>query len=231
VCFCLDKCLDSTFDTLVYARAQVVSPHFCLKKRRGSAVLSYPETATFREFADIARFKPGYITKLKADGRLVLTEDGKRVRVAESLQRIQDTKDPSKIGVALRHAAARAGQSPEGAPLAGDADAPAEADDMAKPTPGYQHWRERSERAKALQAERENEIADGKLLVAVDVAHAVSAGVITLRTRLESLPDMLAPQLVTINDEAKARALLAGEIEHALHELERQFSAIAKEAA
>ena len=69
--------------------------------------MTHPETSTFGEFAKIARFKASYVTQLKNDNRLVLTDDGKRVRVAESLARIAATKDPSKAGVAARHAAAR----------------------------------------------------------------------------------------------------------------------------
>jgi len=187
---------------------------------------SYPETASFADFARIAGFRASYIKQLKDADRLVLTEDRKRVRVAESLQRIEDTKDPTKIGVARRHAADRAAA----AAVADDAQPPPEADpndDVA----GTQSIRRDVEAEKLRQLRRENDLAESKLLVATDVANAVRAGVVTLRTRLESLPDTLAPQLITINDEAKARSLLAAEIEHALHELERQFGAIAREAA
>lgn len=195
---------------------------------------SHPATASFKEFAQIAKFKPSYITQLKGEGRLVLTDDGKRVRVAESLQRIADTKDPSKIAVARRHAAEREAAATQ---AAADADgdgassepgvtaAKAKSDDA-----GYQHWRERSERAKALQAERENAIAEGKLLAADDVAHVVRGSVVTLRTRLESIPDTLAPQLAVVSEEAKVRTLLASAIEHALNELERQFNQLARAA-
>ncbi|MEO7773588.1 MAG: terminase small subunit, partial [Steroidobacteraceae bacterium] len=62
--------------------------------------MTAPETATFSQFAVIAGYKPGYITALRKDGRLVLTEDGKRVKVAESIQLIKDTKDPARIAVA-----------------------------------------------------------------------------------------------------------------------------------
>ncbi|MGH8121206.1 MAG: hypothetical protein ACREPT_00355 [Rudaea sp.] len=198
--------------------------------------MTHPETASLSEFAGIAKFKPSYITQLKKDDRLVLTPDGKRVRVAESLDRIAATKDPSRIGVVRRHAAERA------APLSNAAPSPEPEADRAQEPPeppdgnskgndsGFQYWRERSERARALQAERENLIADGKLLLADDViavsAHAVSI----LRTRMESLADILAPQVVGARDEAKARALIADAHEHALAELSRQFGTLAKES-
>jgi len=188
---------------------------------------SYPETASFADFARIANFRASYIKQLKDNDRLVLTDDGKRVRVAESLQRIDDTKDPSKIGVARRHAAARAA-----AEQVDDVDTAAtEETDPNGDVAGTQSIRRDVEAEKLRQLRRENDLAEGKLLIATDVANAVRTGVVTLRTRLESLPDTLAPQLITITDEAKARSLLAAEIEHALHELERQFGAIAREAA
>jgi hypothetical protein len=62
-------------------------------------------TATFARFARILECSKSYVTQLKADGRLVLTDDSQRVRVAESLERIRATADPAKAGVVARHAA------------------------------------------------------------------------------------------------------------------------------
>jgi hypothetical protein len=195
--------------------------------------VTLPETATLREFAGIARFRPSYVTQLKAEDRLVLTEDGKRVRVAESLARIEATKDPAKIGVAARHAAARTesghDQAAQSAPKAPPPQA-AESGDDTVTTAGFQHWRERSERAKALSAERENALAEGKLMQAEDVVHAVNAHVTMLRTRLEALPDVVAPQLAAARDESHVRSLLAESIEHALAEMSRQFGELARAA-
>lgn len=187
-----------------------------------------PATAGLSEFATLIGKSPSWVTQLKADGRLVLTEDGKRVRVAESLARIEATQDPSKVGVAARHAAERAATA---APAVDEPiDTPSESDPN-EDVAGTQSIRRDVEAEKLRQLRRENDIAESKLLIAADVGHAVRTAATTLRTRLEALPDTLAPQLVTITDEAKARSLLASEIEHALHELERQFSAIAREAA
>lgn len=190
-----------------------------------------PETASFKEFAGIAGFRPGYITQLKADDRLILTADGKRVRVAESLQRIADTRDPSKIGVVRRHAAEREAGDEASADAPNGESAPAQQSHEGEGgTVGFQHWRERSERAKALAAERENAIADGKLMRADEVAAAIAHHTAALRGRLESLPDILAPQVVAARDEAKARALIADAIEHALGEISRAFGELARAA-
>src|SRR5690606_28339636 len=57
-------------------------------------------------------WKASYVTQLKAANRLVLTPDRRRVLVADSLRLIEDTRDPSKAGVAARHAAARGSANP-----------------------------------------------------------------------------------------------------------------------
>lgn len=201
--------------------------------------MAQPEVASFADFAGIARVRASYVTRLKADGRLVLTEDGKQVRVAESLQRIQATRDPGKAGVAARHAAARGAQvgegagggaiappAPNGAPAADD---PARGE--AEGEQGYQHWRARNERAKALASERENAIAEGKLLAASEVEAAIASAATTLRGRMESLPATLGPQLAVITDEAQLIATLAEAIEHMLEEVARQFAVVGRGAA
>lgn len=192
-----------------------------------------PDTATFREFAAIAGFKPGYITELKRTDRLILTDDGKRVRVRESMERIAATKDPARIGVVKRHAAERAAK--DAAPIVApgaqdDSDATGEPE-QPEGGSGYQYWRERGERAKALSAERENDIAEGKLMVAADVEQHIAAAATVLRTKLESLPDALAPELAAMTDENRVRTTLSQRIGEALTEISRQFEAIAKAAA
>lgn len=182
---------------------------------------------TFKAFARIlGERSPAYVHQLKSEDRLVLTSDGKRVLVDESLARIRETASPAHEGVAARHAAARA------AKVAGESDAPA-SDDDDKPepmSPGLQHWRERNEKAKALAAERDNAVAEGKLMDAAEVEAAVAGATTTLRSRLEGLPDVLAPQLAAASDEGEVRAVLAEAIEHALEEVSRQFHALARGA-
>ena len=190
-----------------------------------------PETASLKEFARIlGGVKPGYVSQLKADGRLVMAEDGKRVRVAESLQMIADTRDPSKLGVIRRHAAARAAEADAAPATTPEADDPAD-DALDGLGRTFHEARARREHYQALEAKRAYEVAIGKVVDAREVASIVSAAVVTLRTRLESLPDLLSPQLVGLQDEARARALLAEAIEHALDEASRQFGALAKAPA
>jgi len=199
-----------------------------------------PATASFAEFARILGCRRGWVTQLRKDDRLVLTDDGKAVRVAESLARVRATRDGTRAGVAARHAAARAGAQ-DNAPPPPSAPDDAEAAPEADPEPsadaaaaagfvdeGFQYWRRRGEKAKALAQERQNALAEGKLLDAGEVTASIASAVTSLRVRLETLPDTLGPQLAAIDDEARARALLAEAIEHVLEELSRQFAAVAK---
>lgn len=201
-----------------------------------------PETEGLREFASRLGCKPGYVTQLKEGGRLVLTEDGRRVRVAESLRLIDATRDPSKEGVRARHAAAR-GHDKENAPsvaAAGPegprttADAADEPIDPEEPIANNPHSMRRSkaladkEEALARKALREEQIEMGQLLVKTEVLTAVTDGVTQLRSELERLPPSLAPRLAAIADEDEVLSMLRDAIERALEQLVRKFSEIGK---
>lgn len=194
--------------------------------------MTTPETLGLKAFADHIGCKPSYITALKKAGRLVLTEDGKQVRVAESIARIEATRDPSMAGVAARHAQARgaelaAAQQPEaGQGMAADRVAETE-----KVGNTYQAARAVKERFLALAAKRDYEVSMGKLMPAEDVRHAIANAITVLRNDLENIPDSVAPVLASETDEARVRVLLADEIEHALSNLASRFAAIAKETA
>lgn len=182
--------------------------------------------ATLAEFARLEGWRKSYATQLRKDGRLIMvsTPDGDRVDVVASRALIEATKDPSKRAVAERHAAERAAsETPTGGAEVAEAEPAA--------TAGFQHWRERSERAKALAAERELALAEGQLTSTAEVAAAISDGVSMLRTRLEALPDTLGPQLAAEPDEGRCRALLAEAIEDLLGDLARKLSTMAKAPA
>lgn len=175
-----------------------------------------------KDFAAHIGCKPGYITKLKQDGRLVMRDDG-LVLVAESIARIEATRDPAKRAVAARHAAER------GAALAVDEApaAPAAPDQQAERVGNtYQAARAIKEKYLAMSARRDYEISMGKLLEADQVRAAVFSAGATLRTRLEALPEVLGPQIIAIKDERQAINLMAETIEHALEDIAREFSAI-----
>lgn len=205
---------------------------------------AHPEgTASFKAFARIlGERSPSYVTQLKGEGRLVLTDDGKRVRVDESLALIRSTADPSKAGVVARHAADRGVGQGGGATAAGGApggDDGADDESLANPADPVQESHARR-RAKALAdkaetdakaAERDYRISMGELLEAGEVEQAVRAAVATFRGSLENLPNTLAPELSGLSDEGRIRVALGEAFEHVLEELSRRFASIGRREA
>lgn len=186
--------------------------------------MSTPATLTQRQFADHIGCRPSYVTKLKQEGRLVLTDDEKRVRVAESIARIEATRDPAKRAVAERHATERGGalQAP-----AGEGTDKAPEDPAVLANPDYQAARAKREHFAAEREEMRYRQEAAELLVAVEVEGEVASILTELRTRLEALPDTLGPQLAPITDEQQVRTRLAEEIELALGEVARRLGGVA----
>ena len=170
-----------------------------------------------KDFAAHIGCKPGYITNLKQDGRLVMRDDG-LVLVAESIARIEATRDPAKRAVAARHAAER------GAALAaaGEGDRPTEDPDTLA-NPDYQQARAKREHYAAEREEMRYRQEAGELLVATEVEGQLATILTELRTRLEALPDTLGPQLAPLTDEQQVRTRLAEEIELALGDVARRM--------
>lgn len=195
-------------------------------------------TATFSEFAAQLGCRPSYITSLRKAGRLVLTADEKRVEVEASLQRIEDTRDPSKAGVVARHADARgqalAPSAVEPVPVVTQPTVPddgsEEADDeaLAAQSPDYQLWRARKERAAALREELKLG-EEAKLYVKIEDAKAIVAdSFVAARSHLEGLSDRLAPALAAEDDEQRVRAILAEEMEVGLSNLSQALGRLGR---
>lgn len=134
------------------------------------------------------------ISKLKSDGRLVMV--GNMVDVQASA---------AKIRVA-RVASMRADES------SGD-DA-----ERSTSTVGID-WRDRKERAQAQLAEIDVAHRAGLLLRADEVRSVVADAVTAIRSRLELLPEQVAPSLAAETDEHRIRLALAADIESALTDL------------
>jgi hypothetical protein len=204
------------------------------------ADLALPETEGFRAFADRLGTKPSYVTELRKAGRLVLTDDGRAVRVSASLERIQATRNPAHEGVRARHAAAREATPAEtpqappdealGAPLASTGGS-SDPDDLPFNSP-HQMRRAKAladkEEALARRALREEQVEMGQLLVLEEVVKVVVDAGMTLRRRLELLPDTLASRVTAMDDESQARMLMRDEIEQALEELDRKLRVFGK---
>ncbi len=143
----------------------------------------------------IGKSKP-YVTKLKKQGRLVMQDN--LVLVEESNRQIENTSDPSKTPEQHTEQHDETDQS-------------------------YNYWRTKNEKKKYYDADRESKLREGELIEAKQAAKAIMESGTIIRNRLESLPDMLAPQLINEPDEAKIRAVLVDQIEWILTELSEKF--------
>jgi hypothetical protein len=91
--------------------------------------------------------------------------------------------------------------------------------------------RERKDAAEAMLKEIELAERMGLLVELDKVVPVIASAAITLRSRIESMPDILAPQLAALNDEQKIRAMLADQFEGLLTELAAGFEAAGKGGA
>lgn len=197
-----------------------------------------------REFATRMNWRPSYITQLKKEGRLVLTADGRRVLVNESIERIAATRDPSRAGVRERHAAGRdappAAAMPDTMEATGEPGAGGGAiDELAEDAALALNSPHQLRRAKALADKeealarrtlREEAIEMGQLLVKDEVLSTVADSIVQLRSSLELLAPTLAPALAALDDEDEVRVMLRDAIEQALETLSRKLSTVGRTA-
>ena len=177
-----------------------------------------------------------YINELEKTGRAIRAPDGKHWLKAESLAAYRAGRDPSKQGVADRHAAARAASAPQAAPNQPAAPyAPADAPerDSAPTRPGaeaigssYQQARAVKEKFFALEAKRAYEVAIGSLRDAKEVEGIVATAMTEIRLRLQNLAVSLAPVIAAQTDEAQARATLTDAFEHTLRSASHHFDSL-----
>lgn len=162
-----------------------------------------PETLTPRQLAERLGYKPNYGNQLAKDGRFVFAPDGKQVLVQASIERFNATKDPSKQGVADRHALTRAGEI---SPSDGER-SPSDAQeyDYQSSKAKREHWA--AEREHAAFRKDAGELIE----LAQHIAAMADVGA-TVRSKLEAWASTLPPQLAG-RDEAAVRATLADQVE------------------
>lgn len=177
--------------------------------------MTTPETLTPREFAARLGYKPHYGNQLAKDGRLVFAPDGKRVLVQDSIARFEATKDPSRQGVADRHAAGRAATPAAPAEPSADPDGDASGDvpmyDFHNAKAKREHWA--AEREHAAFRKDAGELIE----LTTHIAAMADVGA-TVRSKLEAWASTLPPQLAG-RDEAAVRATLADQVELLLRAL------------
>jgi len=193
-----------------------------------------PNHITRQQLADLIGARaPSYINELEKTGRAVRAPDGKHWLKAESLAAYRAGKDPSKQGVADRHAAARVA-----APPPPDAGSPDEPPPRAQPTErdaaigsSYQQARAVKEKFFALEAKRAYEVAIGTLRDAREVEGLVATAMVEIRQRLENLATSIAPIVAAQADEAAVRATLREAFEHTLKSASHHFDQLKKAAS
>lgn len=190
---------------------------------------------TGKHLAAVLGFKPSYIVELKKQGRVVVAPAGRGYLHAESVALFEETRDPSRAGVVARHAATRAAAAaPTPAPAdAGDqepVDDSRESFEVLPTGDAKRRSRALADRAEwdAKAAERDYLISVGKLLDAGEVDRALAGAGTTLRTALERMVDVMAPQVAAQADEVKCRTLLWDEVAHSLEAIARAFRDIAQ---
>ncbi|MBB6578461.1 hypothetical protein HNP33_002543 [Comamonas odontotermitis] len=177
--------------------------------------------------------KRTYAYQLRKEGRLVPADDGsKRVWLRASMQRVQDTKDPSKAGVVARHAAARGAgmtQLPDDDAddeLAGGAGAQ-DAEGLAG---GYDFQSSKAKREHFAAAREENEYRReaGELIEVAEAKSAFADAAALLGAGLDAMAPTLAPQLVG-RDELAIRNALQDYAEELRGELAARIAKAAQE--
>lgn len=168
---------------------------------------------TRKQFADMMGWSPSYVTKLGEQGRLVLTEDSKRVKVAETRALIEGTEG-SRSDVAQRHADGRDKQA--GFPGNDGAEDDASLA-QAKKVKAVAEARRLA--ALADQEEMNRDKQAGALIAREDVDFVLNDYGATLRGLLENLADRLAPVVYPLKTLEETHAAISEATESLQHEL------------
>jgi hypothetical protein len=179
------------------------------------------QTMNQAQYATHRGVAKSYITKLKAEGRLVFTPAG-LIDVAASDALIAQTAEPNRTDAVERHAAARNAKTAPAAPAA-PAEPPQKSteEEVGKT---FHASKAVKEKYLALAARRDYEKSIGLLIDAHDAYYHMASVMTTCRATLERLPSQLAPELAGITDEGRVRQILSQYIQHALENLSKEIS-------
>lgn len=176
-----------------------------------------PRTMTQAAFARHMGVSKSYVHRLKTEGRLIMTPDGKRVDVEASVARMQETADPNRDDVAARWARAR-GKQLNIQRQAAEAEPPEDDEADTSANESFASARARKMAADANVAELELRKLQGSLVEMAAVRKAgADAGALT-RSEFERFLDDVVP-VIAPNDQARARALMIEHGEAFLHDI------------
>lgn len=160
-----------------------------------------------KDFAALRGISPAMVAKLKSRGRLVMNDAGDRVLVAESIERIERTRDPGRGGD-------RAEKGPALSPLSTAVGSVLGREGVPPGTQGDLSYNVQAAREKLASAQlRELELAEkaGRLVPASQVEALVFDQARLAREALMSIPDRVATILAAESDAAVVHAKLSAE--------------------
>jgi hypothetical protein len=167
-------------------------------------------TCTKSHFAKLISRSPSYITELIKQGRITLSDDGKRVEVEASLKMLADTASGTNPAVAARHEAERKqGRKKRKA---------------VEITEGTRtHYEIQLQAIKNNHNQLDYELAIKKRFPMLAVRDEAQALGNTLRTSVEKLIDLSAPRLAALTDNAQRAQLLRVEIKQLTRLIKAEF--------
>lgn len=198
-----------------------------------------PATMTLSAFNAHMGWKGRYVYELKKAGRLVMTEDGKRVLVAESIARVEATRDPSRAGVAQRHADNR-GYFVSGNRLQSNESMEKNSQNEIAESGGsyqFQESKAKREHFAALREEAAYRKEAGELMLSGEVIGTFSDAAAKLAGILDAVPATVGPLLAGLGQEDILRILTEqmdvarAEMAAALHKLTEEIKDRQKGAA
>lgn len=175
-------------------------------------------------------YKGRYAYQLAKEGRLVFAPDGKHVLVAESIKRIEATRDPSRQGVADRHAKERGySVSTQCTPDNGlQGETAANQGAASADSYQYQDAKAKKEHYAALREEAAYRKEMGELMDAGEVLGAFADAGAKVAGVLDALPATVGPMLVGQSQEEVMR-ILAEQMDIARAEMAAALNKLAAE--
>jgi hypothetical protein len=155
------------------------------------------------EFAKRIQRDPALVTRWRKAGKLVMSADGKRVCVRESLARLQLSLDPARGGHRGASGSASRDIASPASPAARIADPAPAMGDL-----NYQREAARDKRASAQQRELELAKSAGELVEVAAVQHRIADHARAALDFLAARRRRLAPTLALESDPRKVEALL-----------------------
>lgn len=192
--------------------------------------MTNPNTMSIGQFNTHMGYRGRYAYQLAKEGRLVFAPDGKHVLVAESIKRIEATRDPSRQGVADRHAKERGySVSTQGTPDNGlQGETAANQGAASADSYQYQDAKAKKEHYAALREEAAYRKEMGELMDAGEVLGAFADAGAKVAGVLDALPATVGPMLVGQSQEEVMR-ILAEQMDIARAEMSTALTKLAQE--